>query len=87
MERKANVKSDGASSSYYDIPPNCNQLLDVIVAKDMGFVQGELFKAVYRWDAKPDLEYNLRKIKFFSTYLLRLLYANDPGNPRHEHTR
>jgi len=78
------VKSDGASSSYYEIPPNCSQLLDVIVAKDMGFVQGELFKAVYRWDAKPDLEYNLRKIIFFATYLLRRLYASDPGNPRHE---
>jgi len=76
------MKSTGASSSYYEIPPNCNQLLDIIVAKDMGFIQGELFKAVYRWNAKPDLEYNLRKIIFFATYLLRRLYASDPENPR-----
>jgi len=78
------MRSNGASSSYYELPPNCEQLLDVIVAKDMSFIQGELLKAVYRWDAKPDLEYNLRKIIYFATYLLKRLYASDPENPRHE---
>jgi len=78
------MKPTGASSSYYELPPNCEQLLDIIVAKDMRFIQGEIFKAIYRWDAKPDLEYNLRKIKYFSDYLLKRLYASDPENPRHE---
>jgi len=76
------VISNGASSSYYELPPDCQQLLDVIVKKDMGFLQGEILKATYRWDKKPDKEYNLRKIIFFAQYELDRIHKTYPGNPR-----
>jgi len=81
---KLHTKSDGGSSSYYELPPDCKQLQDIISKKDMGFSQGNIFKAAYRWDQKPDLTYNLRKILWFAQYELDRLYANDPENPRHE---
>ena len=72
----------GGSSDYYTLPTNCHELLDIIVKKDMGFLQGEIFKAAYRWDVKPDLEYNLRKLIYFAEYELKRLYKTYPGNPR-----
>lgn len=56
---------DGGSSDYYDLPPNCDRLHDVIRNKDMAWSQANIFKAAYRWSEKPDLLYNLRKIKWF----------------------
>ncbi len=76
MEREADMKSDGGSSDYYELPRNCQGLTDVIVKKDMGYSQGNIFKATYRWDKKPDLEYNLRKIIWFAQYELDRLYAD-----------
>ena len=75
---------NGADASYYEIPPNCTRLYDIIVSKNMQWDQGNIVKAAYRWNAKPDLEYNLLKIKFHVDNALRRLYANDPENPRHE---
>ena len=75
----------GGSSSYYELPPDCQTLQDIIVKKDMGFTQGNILKAVYRWDVKPDLEYNLNKIKWFCEDALRRLYDEHPGNPRGQH--
>jgi hypothetical protein len=56
---------DGGSSDYYDLPPGCTRLQDVIRNKDMAWNQANIFKAAYRWSDKPDLLYNLRKIKWF----------------------
>jgi len=78
------MKDSGADASYYEIPPNCIRLYDIIVSKNMQWDQGNIVKAAYRWDAKPDLEYNLLKIKFHVDNALRRLYASDPENPRHE---
>ena len=55
----------GGSSDYYDLPPDCTRLYDVMVAKKMEVDQENIFKAAYRWDIKPDLLYNLWKIKFY----------------------
>ena len=83
----AQPKDSGAYASYYELPRNCQLLLDIIVKRGMCFIQGEIFKACYRWDKKPDLIYNLEKIIFFAEYLLRLLRAEDPSNPRGNHER
>jgi len=84
MEREANMKSDGGSSDYYALPPDCQQLQDVISGQGMSFSQGNIFKATYRWDKKPDLTYNLNKIIWFAQYELDRIYASDPENPRYE---
>ena len=67
------VKSDGGSSEYYDLPPDCKTLQDVIWQKDMNWNQANIFKAAYRWDIKPDAAYNLRKIIYFAEDALRRL--------------
>jgi len=74
--------NNGGSSSYYELPQDCKTLQDIIVKQDMGFTQGNIFKAVYRWDKKPDLEYNLNKIIWFAQDALDRLYEQDPNNPR-----
>ena len=82
--RVRKIISDGGSSSYYELPKDCQQLQDIISGEGMTFSQGNIFKATYRWDKKPDLEYNLRKIIWFAQYELDRIYANDPENPRHD---
>lgn len=78
----ADSHNNGGSSSYYEIPPDCKTLQDIIVKQGMDFTQGNIFKAVYRWDKKPDLEYNLNKILWFVEDALRRLHESDPNNPR-----
>jgi len=75
---------NGASSSYYEFPADCHRVQDLIIKKGMTWNQANIFKAVYRWDVKPDLEYNLRKILWFAQDELDRLYASDPENPRCE---
>jgi len=74
--------NNGGSSSYYELPSDCKTLQDIIVKQEMDFTQGNIFKAAYRWDKKPDLEYNLNKIIWFAQDALDRLYAKDPNNPR-----
>jgi len=73
--------SDGGTSSYYELPIGCRQLQDVISQQEMGFSQGNIFKAAYRWGKKPDLEYNLKKIIWFAQYELNRIYTDmRPGD-------
>jgi len=75
-------KDNGGSSSYYELPHDCQTLQDIIVKQEMDFTQGNIFKAAYRWDKKPDLSYNLRKIIWFAEDALRRMHESDPNNPR-----
>lgn len=69
----------GGDAEYYDLPPGFTyngrpaRLHDVIVACDMGWNQSNIFKAAYRWDKKPDLAYNLRKIIWYAKEAFKLL--------------
>jgi hypothetical protein len=76
------AQNNGGSSSYYELPKDCDTLQDVIYGQDMQWNQANIFKAAYRWDKKPDLEYNLNKIIWFAEDALRRLYEQDPNNPR-----
>jgi hypothetical protein len=62
------VKSDGGTTSYYQLPPDAKELLDLIEYKKMTFPVANIFKACYRLGEKEgaDLEYDLRKILFFA---------------------
>ncbi len=64
----AKVKSDGKSTSYYDLPPGAKDLGDLIEFKDMNFNVGNIFKASYRLGEKEgnDLSYDLNKIIYFA---------------------
>jgi len=72
----------GGSSSYYELPRDCQTLQDIIVQQGMYFTQGNIFKAAYRWEKKPDLMYNLEKIIWFAQDALDRLYKENPDNPR-----
>ena len=72
--------SGGGSSSYYELPSDCQTLQDVIVKKGMDFTRGNIFKAAYRWDAKPSLQYNLEKIVWFAQDALNRIYAEQKRN-------
>ncbi len=62
------VKSDGGSTSYYDIPEGTKDLGDLVEYKDMNFNIGNIFKAAYRLGEKDgtDKKYDLNKIIYFA---------------------
>jgi len=68
------MKDSGADASYYEIPPNCTRLYDIIVAKNMQWDQGNIVKAAYRWgepQAMPEISFRPRSQR--KTPLLSLL--------------
>ena len=65
--------SDGGSSSYYDLPPNCDTVQDLIEAYEMDFSRANILKSVIRWEVKPDIAYNLRKIIWYANDKLKRL--------------
>ena len=69
------ITSDGGSSAYYDFPSNFDTLNDLIEYKEMGFAQGNIFKAAFRLGNKEgiSLEYDLRKIKYYADRMLNQL--------------
>ena len=64
----AAVKSDGGSTSYYNIPDYATDLQDLIEFKRMEFGLGNIFKACYRFGDKDGTSkrYDLNKIIFFA---------------------
>ncbi len=61
-------KSDGSTASYYTLPPNAEQLQDLIAYKNMNAQLGEIFRAAYRYGqvAHSDKERDLRKIIYYA---------------------
>lgn len=68
------VKSDGGTTSYYQLPAHAKELGDLIEAKDMDFNLGNIFKACYRLGEKNDPAYEINKIIWFAA---RLKINND----------
>ena len=68
------VKSDGGSTSYYELPPHATELRHLISYKGMSKSRGDIFKACYRLNEKEGsaIEYDLNKIKFFIDDLLEM---------------
>lgn len=65
------IKSDGGSTSYYEIPEGAKELNDLIEHKNMSFALGNIFKACYRLGEKADVDvlYDINKIIFFAERL------------------
>jgi Zn-dependent metalloprotease len=41
-------KSDGSTASYYQLPPGCTELQDLISYRNMNAQDGEILRAIYR---------------------------------------
>jgi len=64
----ARVKSDGWSTSYYELPAYAKELQDLIEYRNMDYTIGNIFKACYRIghkDGNDDL-YDANKILWFA---------------------
>lgn len=61
-------KSGGGGKNYYDLPPNSEQLLDLIEHVNMNGNIKDIFKACYRLGRKKGVsrEYDLRKMALYS---------------------
>ena len=68
------IKSDGGSTSYYELPEGASELNDLIEHKGMSFALGNIFKACYRFGEKDAASrlYDLNKIIFFAERLKTL---------------
>ncbi|WHS33202.1 hypothetical protein QLQ09_23385 [Brucella sp. NM4] len=68
------IKSDGGSTSYYELPPHATELNDLIEHKGMSFALGNIFKACYRFGEKDAASrmYDLNKIIYFAERLKAL---------------
>ena len=42
------TRSDGSTASYYQLPPGCTELQDLISYRNMNAQDGEIFRAIYR---------------------------------------
>lgn len=67
------IKSDGGSSSYYELPKWASEIQDLIEYKNMSFALGNIFKACYRFGEKDgtDQLYDLNKIIFFAERMIK----------------
>jgi len=67
------VKSDGGSTSYYQLPPGATELNDLIYHKNMNWPRANIFKATYRLGEKDVASevYDLNKIIYFAQLRLK----------------
>ncbi len=61
------TSASGWSSDYYVLPPNAQELADLIEYREMNFNVGNIFKATYRLGHKDGVDelYDLNKIRWF----------------------
>lgn len=73
-KEKGTIKSDGGSTSYYDLPSHATELRHLISYKGMSKSRGDVFKACYRLGEKEgaDALYDLNKMKFFVQDLIEM---------------
>lgn len=71
QQEQPKIKSDGGSTSYYELPSGAKELNDLIEHKNMNFALGNIFKACYRFGEKDGAEkiYDLNKIIYFAERL------------------
>lgn len=62
------VKSDGWSTTYYELPSDAKELQDLIEYKNMNFAVANIFKAAYRLNNKDGTSelYDLNKIIWYA---------------------
>lgn len=61
-------RSDGSTASYYQLPPGCTELQDLISYRNMNAQDGEVFRAIYRKGraSHSDELRDARKVLFYA---------------------
>lgn len=61
-------RSDGSTASYYELPPNCTELQDLISYRNLNAQDGEIFRAIYRKGraSHSDELRDARKVLFYA---------------------
>lgn len=74
------VKSNGGSSSYYNLPEDATELNDLIEAKGMSFARANIFKACFRMGEKSgtDTTYDINKIIYFAERMRGMVEKGQP---------
>lgn len=69
--------SDGSSASYYQLPPGCTELQDLISYRNMNAQDGEVFRAIYRKGraSHSDELRDARKVLFYAQAEVKRLEA------------
>lgn len=70
-------KSDGSTASYYELPPGCTELQDLISHRNMNAQDGEIFRAIYRKGraSHSDELRDARKVLFYAKAEVKRLEA------------
>ena len=60
--------SDGTTASYYQLPPGCTELQDLISYRNLNAQDGEIFRAIYRKGraSHSDELRDARKVLFYA---------------------
>ena len=70
-------KSDGSTASYYQLPPGCTELQDLISHRNLNAQDGEMFRAIYRKGraSHSDELRDARKVLFYAQAEVKRLEA------------
>lgn len=62
------IKSDGSTAKYYELPDNATELQHLISYKNMNAQVGEIFRACYRYGqvSHSEMLRDAKKIKFYA---------------------
>ena len=71
------TRSDGSTASYYQLPPGCTELQDLISYRNMNAQDGEVFRAIYRKGraSHSDELRDARKVLFYAQAEVKRLEA------------
>ena len=69
--------SDGTTASYYQLPPGCTELQDLISYRNLNAQDGEIFRAIYRKGraSHSDELRDARKVLFYAQAEVKRLEA------------
>ena len=70
-------KSDGSTASYYQLPPGCTELQDLISYRNLNAQDGEIIRAIYRKGraSHSDELRDARKVLFYAKAEVKRLEA------------
>ena len=70
-------RSDGSTASYYQLPPGCTELQDLISYRNLNAQDGEMFRAIYRKGraSHSDELRDARKVLFYAQAEVKRLEA------------
>ena len=62
------IKSDGSTAKYYELPEGATELQDLISYKNLNAQIGEIFRACYRYGqvSHSEMLRDAKKIKFYA---------------------